>query len=307
MRSPSLIASSMSWVTNTTVLRELALEPQELVLQARRGRSGRRRRTARPSAARRVGGQRPGDADALALAAGELARVAVAHLGLEPDEVEQLVDPRPLRAPCPSRAAWGRSRCSRATVWCGNSPTCWIDVADLAAQLGRVAPVTLSPSSRIVAARRARSCRLTIRIVGRLAAARRADQHADLAGGDREASDPGSRAQPGRGTACATCTNSTVAAGAGASGMPDGPSAWAVCSMDTRERVPGANRLGDHPTGWVGPAHTPAARRAAGVRRVLERVVERRERRRSPSAAGDRANPRTRRSSAAAGRAGRCR
>ena len=41
---------------------------------------------------RRVGGQRPGDADALALAARQLAREAVAILGgLEPDEREQLL------------------------------------------------------------------------------------------------------------------------------------------------------------------------------------------------------------------------
>ena len=57
----------------------------EVVLEARgarsgggRGRSGRPPRTARPSAGSGVGGQRARDADALALATGELARVAVA-------------------------------------------------------------------------------------------------------------------------------------------------------------------------------------------------------------------------------------
>ena len=38
--------------------------------------------------------QRAGDADALPLAAGELAGVAVVVLGVEPDQLEQLLDPR---------------------------------------------------------------------------------------------------------------------------------------------------------------------------------------------------------------------
>ena len=43
----------------------------------------------------RPGRQRPGDADALALAARQLLRQAVAVLAaLEPDQIEQLVDPR---------------------------------------------------------------------------------------------------------------------------------------------------------------------------------------------------------------------
>ena len=37
-------------------------------------------------------GERAGDADALALAAGELVRVAVVVLGVEPDELEQVLD-----------------------------------------------------------------------------------------------------------------------------------------------------------------------------------------------------------------------
>ena len=42
-------------------------------------------------------GERPGDADALALAAGELVRVAVVVLRVEPDQLQQLLD-RPLDA-----------------------------------------------------------------------------------------------------------------------------------------------------------------------------------------------------------------
>ena len=42
---------------------------------------------------RRVGAQRTGDAHTLLLSAGQLARVAISiHRGVEPDEVEQLVD-----------------------------------------------------------------------------------------------------------------------------------------------------------------------------------------------------------------------
>ena len=41
----------------------------------------------------RVERERPGDADALALAARELVRVALAEVGVEPDRREQLADP----------------------------------------------------------------------------------------------------------------------------------------------------------------------------------------------------------------------
>ena len=41
----------------------------------------------------RLHGERPGDADALALAAGELVRVAVDVLGVEADQLEQLLHP----------------------------------------------------------------------------------------------------------------------------------------------------------------------------------------------------------------------
>ena len=59
-------------------------------------------------------GQRPGDADALALAAGELVGVAVVVLGVEPDDLEQLLDPRQdllLRAPCCGPPAARRRSC----------------------------------------------------------------------------------------------------------------------------------------------------------------------------------------------------
>ena len=72
MRSPSFTASSMSWVTNTTVLRTSRLEAEELVLQPRRVHrvDGAERLVHQQH--RRVGAQRPGHADALALPAGQL-------------------------------------------------------------------------------------------------------------------------------------------------------------------------------------------------------------------------------------------
>ena len=54
---------------------------------------------------RRVGGERAGEADALPLPAGELRRVAVPVTGLEPDELEQLVDALPDPRPRPAEQA----------------------------------------------------------------------------------------------------------------------------------------------------------------------------------------------------------
>ena len=53
----------------------------------------------------RVERERPGDPDALALAAGELVRVAVDVALVEPDPGQQLADERP-RAPACSRSPW---------------------------------------------------------------------------------------------------------------------------------------------------------------------------------------------------------
>ena len=105
---------------------ELVLEPQELVLQPRPDDrvDGRERLVHQQH--RRVGGQRPRDADPLLLAPGELVRVAVGvHVGVESDQGEQLA--RPL-----ARLAFGVpiSEGTVATLvaifWWGNSPICWI-------------------------------------------------------------------------------------------------------------------------------------------------------------------------------------
>ena len=127
MRSPSLIASSMSWVTKTIVLRMLGLQAQELVLQPLAvDRVDRAERLVHEHQ-RRVGREGAGHADALALAAGELRGIAVAHLGgIEADELEQLVDARADPLARPSRAARGTVAMLSPMVWCGKRPICWI-------------------------------------------------------------------------------------------------------------------------------------------------------------------------------------
>ena len=78
MRSASLIASSMSWVTNTIVLLSRSLDVEELVLQpGSHDRVDRGERLVHEHH-RRVGGQGAGHAHPLALAARELGRVPVA-------------------------------------------------------------------------------------------------------------------------------------------------------------------------------------------------------------------------------------
>ena len=88
-----MIASSMSWVTNRIVLASSLLQAQELVLQPLADDRIDGAEGLVHEHHRRVGGERPGHADALALAAGELARVAVAVLGrVEADQRQELVD-----------------------------------------------------------------------------------------------------------------------------------------------------------------------------------------------------------------------
>ena len=140
------------------------------------------------SITRRVGGERAGDADPLALAARELRRVAVARCSrVEADELEQLVD---ARARCASLvpaeqprhggdvlgrscgAGTGRSAGSRSRSRAAARPAC-----------GRARcwpPSRMSPLGDLDHA-------VDHPHRGRLAAARRADQHADLARRDRRA------------------------------------------------------------------------------------------------------------------------
>ena len=131
-------------------LAQLGLQAQELVLQPLAvDRVDRAERLVHEHQ-RRVGGERARDADALALAAGELRRVAVAHLvGVEADELEQLVDAGGDALPCPSRELrHGRDVLADRAV--REQADLLDDVADLAPQLRRACGrVTLRPSSRM--------------------------------------------------------------------------------------------------------------------------------------------------------------
>ena len=108
-------------------LAHLALEAQELVLEPRaRDRVDGAERLVHQQH-RRVGAQGAGHADPLALAARQLRRVAVAErVGLEPDQLEQLVDPRARCAALSQPSRRGTVATFAAIVWCGNSPICWI-------------------------------------------------------------------------------------------------------------------------------------------------------------------------------------
>ena len=80
----------MSWVTKIDRLAHLLVQAQELGLEAvARDRVERAERLVHQHQ-RRVDGERAGEADALALPAGELRGVALAVVGLEADQLEQL-------------------------------------------------------------------------------------------------------------------------------------------------------------------------------------------------------------------------
>ena len=117
----------MSWVTKTTVLRTLRLQAQELVLQPLAvDRVDRAERLVHQHQ-RRVGRQRPGHADALALAARELRRVAVARRSaVEADELEQLVARARAMRSLSQPSSRGTVAMLSPTVMCGNRPICWI-------------------------------------------------------------------------------------------------------------------------------------------------------------------------------------
>ena len=75
-------------------LTQLGLQAQELVLQPLAADRVDRAERLVHQHDRRIDGERTGDPDALALAAGQLGGEAVAHLWVEPDQVQQLVDAR---------------------------------------------------------------------------------------------------------------------------------------------------------------------------------------------------------------------
>ena len=89
MRSASRIASSKSWVMKTMVFLQHALQAQELVLHLApdQGIERRERFVQKPDF--RLDRERAGDADALLLAAGQLARI-IALASLQADQLDHL-------------------------------------------------------------------------------------------------------------------------------------------------------------------------------------------------------------------------
>ena len=144
------MASSMSWVTKRIVFGERLLEPEELVLESfpDDGVDGPERLVHEHD--RRVGGEGPGDPDALPLASRELDRVA-ARVGhrVESDQGEQLLRSlaTPRRGPA-EEAGHGRHVLGDRLV--GEEAHLLDDVPDPAAQLrevtrGGVRPVDEDP------------------------------------------------------------------------------------------------------------------------------------------------------------------
>ena len=107
-------------------LLDLRLEAEELVLEALAvDRVDRAERLVHQHH-QRVGGERPGDADPLLLAAGELRRVAVAELGVEADQLEQLGRRGPRSGRLSQPSSCGTVPMFWAIVRCGKRPISWI-------------------------------------------------------------------------------------------------------------------------------------------------------------------------------------
>ena len=96
----------MSWVIITRGEAELVVQPAVVVAERVAGERVERAERLVHQHDLGLGGERAGDADALAFAAGELRRQPVAVLGaVEPHEIDQLVDARGDPRARPSRAA----------------------------------------------------------------------------------------------------------------------------------------------------------------------------------------------------------
>jgi DNA-binding transcriptional ArsR family regulator len=167
-------------------LAQLALQAQELVLEALAvDRVDRAERLVHEHE-RRIRGQSARDADPLALATGELRGVAVADLGgVQPDEVDQHVDALADALLLPAQDPGDRGDVL-ADGLVREQTDLLNRVADLAAQVGGALLTHGLAVEEDVAARHL-DHPVHEAHRGRLAAARRADENADLAGGHDEA------------------------------------------------------------------------------------------------------------------------
>jgi hypothetical protein len=165
-------------------LAQLRLEAQELVLQPLAvDRVDRAERLVHQHQ-RRVGRERAGDADPLALAAGELRGVAVAEVAGQADDPQQLLDALVRAALVPAEQVRdGRDVLADRLV---REEADLLDhVADLAPQLRRPAVADALAADQDVAVRDV-DHPVDHPHGGRLAAAGRADEHADVARGHLE-------------------------------------------------------------------------------------------------------------------------
>ncbi len=96
-RSHMWRTTDRSWAMNTSVRPKLALQVAQQVQHLRLDRDVQRRDGLVGDQQLRFQRQRAGDADPLALAAGELVRVAVVVLGVQPDRLHQLLHRAPAR------------------------------------------------------------------------------------------------------------------------------------------------------------------------------------------------------------------
>ena len=161
------------------------LEAEELVLEALAADRVDRPERLVHEHQRRVGGQGPGHADALALAAGELRRVAVAHLlRVHPDQLEQLVGALGHARLVPAEQARdGRDVLGDRQV--REEADLLDDVADLLAQVvGRPVEHAAPAEEDVAAGERDHPVDQAHR--RGLAAPRRPDEHAHLAGRNLE-------------------------------------------------------------------------------------------------------------------------
>ena len=181
-------------------LPNLLLQPQELVLEPiPEDRVDRAERLVHQHQ-RRIGGEGTGNADALPLAARERHRVSVAIAArLEPDQVEQLLDPCLHASLGPAqKARYDRHVLGHGEMW--EEPHLLDHVSDPPPQLDRrqrhdvLAVDRDPPRGRLDQAVDHLHC-------GRLAAARWPDQHADLAGRDRQRQVRDGVGAPGRAVA----------------------------------------------------------------------------------------------------------